>query len=291
MFLYLDARREDPAPQNDAAAFCQAIAEMCSLSVAGMERHRLEAERLRFTEQMDAGMAIQRQILPPSKGRIGGVSYSMELRPGRYVAGDLFDILRLDNRRVAFFIGDVAGRAWPAAILMATTQSYLNAALRYFNDPGKAADAVNSHLTTHAPENKFVSLWLGVLDTVSGLLQYVDAGHGYWLLRDPGCEPRTVRDGQGGGAPLRVIDGIPYRADELMLTPGTRLVLYSDGVAEQVGRDGEAFGEARVSAALAGSTSPEQDVRAIVQAVLKHAGTETLDDDLTVGSIHFVTQG
>jgi len=291
MYLYLDARREERAPPDGAAAFCQAIAEMCSLALSGILRGRLEAERARYTEQMEAGMAIQRQILPPPSGKIFGVKYALDLRPGRFVAGDLFDIFAIDNRRVAFFIGDVAGKGLPAAILMATTQSFLNAVLCQLGDPAKAADAVNKHLIAHCPENKFVSLWMGVLDVVTGLLQYVDCGHGYWLLREPRCEPVRVREGHGGGAPLRVMDGVPYRSDELQLAPGTRIVLFSDGVVEQANPDGVAFGDDRVSTSIMAATTVGEDVESLVRAVRVHAGTDTMADDLTVASIEFAVMG
>jgi serine phosphatase RsbU (regulator of sigma subunit)/pSer/pThr/pTyr-binding forkhead associated (FHA) protein len=292
--IYLDARADEPPAHDDAAAFCQAIAEMCALSVASLQRRRLESERLRLTEQMDAAMQIQRQILPPTRGELGPVRYAMDLRPGRFVAGDLFDILRLDDRRVAFFLGDVSGKGLPAAILMATTQSFLNASLQHFDDPAQALDAVNRHLVDHAPESKFVSLWVGVLDTHTGVLRYCDAGHGYWLLREPGAPPRCPEPG-ASGVPLRVDENSRYASRELQLKPGSRLVLFSDGAIEQAGvaADGQTqmFGLERIVMALAPAQGCEHDVSLLVQAVQDFARVDVLGDDLTVGSIEFVAPG
>lgn len=285
--IYLDARRDEPPVHDDAAAFCQAIAEMCSLSISGMQRARLEAERLRLTEQMDAAMLIQRQIIPAPRGELPRFSYAMELRPGRFVAGDLFDVLPLDEHRVAFFIGDVAGKGLPAAILMATTQSYLNCALRHHADPASAVCEVNRHLVLHCPESKFVSLWVGVLDTRTGVLRYVDAGHGYWLVRAPGRMAAQPPVGHGGGAPLRVEEDFQYTSDEITLVPGTRLVLFSDGLVEQHNAAGDLFGLERLTAALDHTDSVESDVAALVRAVHVFAGADILADDLTVGSLEF----
>lgn len=292
MCFYLDARRDEPPVHDDAAAFCQAIAEMSSLSLANMQRTRLNIERTRLGEQMEAAMQIQRQILPPTEGDWGAVAYAMELRPGRFVAGDLFDIFRLDDRRVAFFIGDVAGKGVPAAILMATTQSYLNAALRSNADPAAALTDVNRHLMTHAPEGKFVSLWAGVLDTATGLLRFCDAGHGYALLAAPG-EPPADLDLAGRGVPLRVLDEPGYVSTETVLRPGTRVVLYSDGVVEQPAGGSsdvraEAFGAGRIIAAIASAENPQHDVTMLIRAVQRHAAADVFHDDLTIASVQYV---
>ncbi|MGQ0627037.1 MAG: SpoIIE family protein phosphatase [Phycisphaerales bacterium] len=287
-YLYLDSRRDEPTPHGDAAAFCQAIAEMCGLALSSMQRARLEQERVRYTEQMEAGMAIQRQLLPKPQGRIGTLEYAFELRPGRYVAGDLVDFVALSERRVAFFIGDVSGKGLPAAILMATTQSYLNAALRQFQEPARVAAEVNAHLAAHAPDNKFVSLWLGMLDLATGVLDFVDAGHGFMLVRDPDAGVFVPGCGQAndpGGPPLRVFDEAEYVCKRVRLSPGSRIVLFSDGVVEQADPNGEQFGTARAMATLADSADAQQDVRALVSEVLRHAGTDALSDDLTVASL------
>lgn len=299
--FYLDARREERPVHDDAAAFCQAIAEISSLSLANMQRTRLQLERLRLAEQMEAAMQIQRQILPPPAGHWGEVAYALELRPGRFVAGDLFDIIRLDEKRVAFFIGDVAGKGVPAAILMATTQSYLNAALRWHEDPARAVTEVNRHLMSHAPEGKFVSLWVGVLDVTTGELRFCDAGHGYCLICEPGKPPREI-ESDAKGLPLRVLDEPNYESDRLALTAGSRVVLFSDGVVEQPGAApasgalsgaalaASAFGLERVVSTLREAENADQDVLMIVRAVQRHAGSEAFSDDLTVASIEFVNK-
>ncbi|MFN0011253.1 MAG: SpoIIE family protein phosphatase [Phycisphaerales bacterium] len=287
--IYLDSRRDEPPVQEDAAAFCQAITEMCSLSLSSLKRAQAETDRQRLTEQLNAATEIQRQILPAVKGDFGGVLYAMDLRPGKFVAGDLFDIVRLDENRVAFFLGDVAGKGLPAAILAATTQSFLNAALRYCLDPADAATAVNAHLVPRCPGNKFVSLWLGVLNTETGILSYVDAGHGHWFIRPPGGKPQPVIVKEGTGAPLRVIEDMRYTSAQMKLEPGTRIVLYSDGVVEQ--RDPaevEEFGLDRLVATVSPATDPDSEVQMIVQAVYRFAGTDALSDDLTVGSVLYV---
>lgn len=293
--LYLDSREGDPPAHADAAAFCQAVAEMCSLSLMNIRRTRLERERARYEEQMEAALAIQRNILPPARGAFGPMRYAMEAHPGRFVAGDLFDVMRLDDDRIAFFLGDVAGKGVPAAILMATTLSFLGASLRHHRSVARAMDEVNAHLREKAAEDKFVSMWCGVLDLRTGEVEFVDAGHGYWVMRGP--DGRVTASGCAGAAPLRVEEA-GFVAERCRMAPGSRIVLFSDGVVEQAapagtGAGGSAvggsqFGLARVQELIAASGSPEEDVGAVVRSVREHAGGgAALGDDVTVASIAF----
>ncbi|MFN8731342.1 MAG: SpoIIE family protein phosphatase [Planctomyces sp.] len=287
--LYLDSRVGDPRVHDDAAAFCQAVADMCAMALANIRRDRLEIERLRTEEQMGAALDIQRLILPAGAGRFGRLSYAMNVLPGRFVAGDLFDVIPLDEHRTAFFVGDVSGKGVPASIVMATTQSYLNASLRHSRDLVRALADVNRHLADRTPDTRFVSLWLGVLDQRDGTLEYIDAGHGFAILRTPNAPPTIIPS--EGGPPLRVAPDYPYALDRLSVPSGSRIILYSDGVVEQQGPAPacEEFGSARVLGALARADSCGDDVRLLLSAVRAHAGTsaDALADDVTIASIAF----
>lgn len=289
--LYLDSLHSDRPPEEDAGAFCQAVADLCALALANMQRARLEQERVADAKEKQAALEIQRGILPPSAGQLGPVRYAMLVQPGRQVSGDLFDILPLDDGRVGFFVGDVTGKGVPAAILAATTQSYLSAALRHHGCPERAVNIVNQHLCLRTAGQKFVTLWCGVVDPQRGTLRCVDAGHGYAMLVPPGADPSPID--AGGGLPLRVSDEA-YTAAEIPIQPGSRLVLYSDGVAEQPAAAEMAkgkrdqFGLERVVATLKECREPQQDVDRLVAAVLAFAGIkrgEPLADDLTVASM------
>lgn len=292
--LYLDSLHSERAPEDDAAAFCAAVGELCALALSNMRRARLEQERVRDAEQMQAALDIQRGILPPATGAFGPVSYAMHVQPGKQVSGDLFDIFDLGEGRVGFFVGDVTGKGVPAAILAATTQSYLAAALRYHACPAKAVTLVNQHLCLRTAGQKFVTLWCGIVDVAKRVMHCVDAGHGYAMLVPPGADAHPIET--VGGLPLRVGED-PYERAEIPIPPGSRIVLYSDGVAEQPAHERpgagkndkrEQFGQDRVVRTLRASTDPASDVESLIAAVQTFAGIkrgEPLADDLTVASI------
>ena len=107
---------------------------MCGLALSNLKRVDLEHRQRRLEEEVQAAREAQLLILPPEHGVVGGIEYAMRMRPGQFVAGDLFEVIALDEHRTAVCIGDVAGHGVDAGVLMAASQSHLNAALQQLRD-------------------------------------------------------------------------------------------------------------------------------------------------------------
>lgn len=282
-YLYFDARGQESPVHPEAAGFCQAISRMCGLAMSNLKRVELERRQHRLEADLSAAREAQQLILPPSHGEAGPVRYALRNKPGRTVAGDLFDVVPLDNGKVAICIGDVTGESISAGIVMATTQAYLHASLVRHQEAAAALTAVNQYLTTRCALNMFITMWVGVLDPASCILRFVDAGHGHWLLKRAGAA--ATRIVTPGGIPLAIEPGYAYRPEELVLSPGDRLFLYSDGLHEQRSPTGEQYGRDRIIAALAASSDVQTDVDTVFDAVQRFACTDMLDDDATAASI------
>lgn len=284
--LYLDARGRERALANDAAAFCQALAGYCGLAFANLRRVEMERQQVQLRQDLDAARRAQEQIMPPPTGRVGPITYASMCAPGRLVAGDLFDVVAIDEDRAMVMLGDVSGKGVGAALLMATTQSFLRAAAEHSQDPSRLLVSVNEHVCDRSGSGTFVTLWLGVIDRASGTLRFCDAGHGHWCMVPPGEPPRLVEHEHH--LPIGVQRGEAFEAMELTITPGTRVVLFSDGLVEQTERGGRRqHGLDSVLAVLADSDSVETDVECLERAVRLHAGGAELEDDLTIASIGF----
>lgn len=282
-FIYLDARNAEQSVQQDAAAFCQAIARMCGLAFSNIKRAELKSRHDKLLGDVQAAGEAQRLLMPPSKARVAGVDYVVKMRPGRYVAGDLFNIITLPDGRLAAYLGDVSGKGVGAAILMATVQTHLKLALREHLEPAKALDEVNQALAEQGTDGRFVSLWVGIFDPAAEKVYFVDAGHGHWLVRLPG-EPPKKRDCVGG-MPLGIDADIPYETEVAPFVDGSRLIVFSDGVVEQTNPEGEEFQLDRTIKIFADASTPEAEVEDIFRAVLAFAQTDALADDVTVASL------
>jgi phosphoserine phosphatase RsbU/P len=279
--LYLDSRgRHAPNPE-DAAGICQTLVEMASLALANLMRRDLDQRLASLQHDAELASEAQRLLLPPERGRVGAVEYAMCFRPGRIVSGDLFGVAALSDHRVGVYLGDVTGKGLRAGLVMAVIQGYLCAALQRRGDPAAALNDLAAHMASRLPDGCFASLWVGVIDPSRGELAIADAGHGMGVLA---AGPRVELIRTPTGSWLGAAEA-PYSATVLQLPPQARLVLISDGLAEQPGPDGSLFGLDRTLEVLATSATPGDDVAALAAAVEQFARTREFRDDLTIASL------
>lgn len=282
-YIYLDARDSGDSIAQDAAAFCQAVSRMCGLALANLKRIDLEKNSDRMLDEIRAAREAQVRLMPAPAATIGVFQYAMINQPGSTVAGDLFDVIPLGDGRLAFFLGDVMGKGTGAAILMATIQAGLRASLAHGDEPHVAIRHANESACKRSADGEFLSLFLGVIDPDAGRLDFVDAGHGLWMIAAPDGQCRRVEC--EGGHLLGIKDDAAYITESQPFPAGSRVLAFSDGLVEQPSPEGEQFGFDRAFATLADSRSPDDDVARLTEALKGHAGTDRYADDLTVASV------
>lgn len=287
-FLYLDARGSEHAVSQDASSFGRAVGRLLGLTAANLRSKELEIRQMEMQYDLDTAGRAQRLLLPPSEGEIGDLCYSMSMRPGRFVAGDLFGVVPLDEGRVCVFLGDVSGKGAGSAIHMATTQSYIHAMLEQTTDLTEIITKLNRHIADRSLFGMFVTMWIGIISPLGEnkryKIDYIDAGHGHWLVTRPG-EP-AQRPEYIGGLVVGIDPGHIYRSESIELEHTQRLVLFSDGVVEQKSPgSSEEFGLVQTGRLLSTTTSTSQDVETLVSSVVAYAQSEQLDDDMTIASI------
>lgn len=285
-YVYVDNGDQPHPDQADAASFLAAVAHLAGLAQAAIDRRSLEDRQRELEADLTAARLAQRRLMPPPRGRVGPVGYAVENLPGRLVAGDLFDIVELPGGRVAFFLGDVAGKGVGAAVLMAAAQTLMRAALRSGAGLADAVSAVNREMVQRSASGEFISLFAGLVSPDERCLRYVDAGHGYWLHRPSGHLPGRITG--EGGIVLGLDPDAEYPEERVPLGPGDRVVVFSDGVPEQRDPSGAAaFGFAGAIEALAQSAAEGDDVSGLVARLRAFAGGDALADDVTIASIRF----
>jgi serine phosphatase RsbU (regulator of sigma subunit) len=252
-----------------------------ALSVANVRRGALERAQRELYAELNAAREVQRMVQPAPRGCVAGFAYAMECRPGLFVAGDLVDLIELGDGRAAICVGDVAGHGMSAALLMSSIQSHLRALLAFSGiDAVSVMTGVNRYLTSTSLEGRFASLWLGIIEP-SGQLEFVDAGHGHWMILRPDGSPRANVE-LPAGIPVGIDPEAAFAAGRVRLGTGEQLVLYSDGLIEQSGAMGDEFGLDRFRTALHDTPTPEAAIAATFAALTRHVGGTTLDDDATV---------
>jgi serine phosphatase RsbU (regulator of sigma subunit) len=235
---------------------------------------RLDEHRQQLDRELARAAQMQAELLPAALPDIPGLDVAAGCRPAHEVGGDFYDWQLLSGDRVSLTIGDVMGKGVSAALLMATVRAVLRA-LAVENPPGRAvqraARALDADLTR---SGSFITLFHAQYDTRSGRLRYVDAGHGYVVMRrkNGALEPLLP-----WSLPLGVDLSETYREGSTVLEPGDTLVLYSDGLAEA---RPDLFGD---TSSIAGQVAEHPGAADLVSHLMARA-TETtpLPDDLTV---------
>jgi serine phosphatase RsbU (regulator of sigma subunit)/ubiquinone/menaquinone biosynthesis C-methylase UbiE len=209
-------------------------------------------ERLRQDEQrLEAELAnareIQRELLPRLAPRVEGLEIGSAYLPAAQLGGDFYDFLRCPDGRLAFAVGDVAGKATPAALLASLAVGLLRGHVveRPF-DPAEMLAELNAHLAVATADNRFVAMAYGLYDEKSRRVFLANAGSPRALLVRPGGIGRIPVD----GVPLGMFPGTQYRTETLDVSPGETLILCSDGLMEARNERGQIFESAGLGSAV-----------------------------------------
>ena len=193
------------------------------------ERHRLLAEQTRRIEhELKIAAFVQQSFLPGSVPEAPGHDIGAHLHSSGQVGGDFYDFIDLPPDRVAIALGDASGKGIPGAILMAETQGVLRAEAATCATPVELVHTLNRALLRDQSQDRFVTLFYGVLAVPTGRFTFVNAGHPEALLLDGGTESGLVST----GPPLRLFADAAWQEQTVTLGAGARLVIYSDGVTE-----------------------------------------------------------
>jgi serine phosphatase RsbU (regulator of sigma subunit) len=258
---------------------------MANVAAIRIEQARLieveQAERELSRELAQAG-EIQRSLLPKQLPRIEGMDIAGSNIPCRGVGGDYFDCLPFQDGRIALLVGDVSGKGMPAALLMTSLQAMVSVLIKSANSPAEIMETLNRNLSERFPGNRFITLFLAVIDPFTGGIHYANAGHNRPLLVRANGRVEPLR---GGDLVIGIDPHAKYQNYRWLMGPGDVLALYSDGITEASpeGRFDE-FGDERLGEVLARhrTESSSSVIERVVQAVADHAGGSTFADDVTV---------
>jgi len=188
---------------------------------------RLESMVAERSDQMARAAALQAGMLPPSPLRGQGFEIAASFTPAREISGDFYDWHQPNPRFLTVTLGDVMGKGLPAAIMMATVRAALRGSARLEDMEEGVNLAARVMATALEVNHAYVTLFHAVLDTETGDLNYVDAGHGYTrLLRgSTGQDILTRRS-----APIGIFPDSKFAVGTEKLEVGDTLVVFSDGL-------------------------------------------------------------
>lgn len=200
----------------------------------------------------------------------------------REVGGDFYDYFAIDDQRLAIVIADVSGKGVPAALFMMTMKTMIKDYALMTPDTSEVLTAINQRLCEGNEEQMFATVWMGIYDRSTSVMEYTNAGHNYPLFMHKGEECVELRHNHGP-----VVTGIPglgYKKDLLPLKAGDRLLLYTDGITEAHNQKEELYGEERLIQTFdkVSDQNGEDVLRNILKDVNEYAKGVPQFDDMTM---------
>ncbi|MCQ2427939.1 MAG: SpoIIE family protein phosphatase [Clostridia bacterium] len=204
-------------------------------------------ERERISGELSIATNIQAHMLPcifPPFPDHDEFDIYATMTPAKEVGGDFYDFFMIDEKHLAVVIADVSGKGVPAALFMVIAKTLIKNYAQMGMDPCNVFTKVNQLLCEGNEAGLFVTAWMGVLNLETGKLTYVNAGH----------NPPMIKLADGGftflrsrpGFVLAGLDTVRYKQNELVMAPGDKLFLYTDGVTEATDKDNQLYGEQRL---------------------------------------------
>jgi sigma-B regulation protein RsbU (phosphoserine phosphatase) len=253
-------------------------------------RHRDETLNFcmnRIDEELRLAAKLQQDFLPKSLPQLGAVRFHTLYRPAGYVSGDLYDIVRLDERHVGFYMADAVGHGMPAALLTmfiknALVTKEITAGSYRLLEPGDSLARLNEAMVEqNLSQATFATAVYGVIDTDTLVLTYARAGHPHpILIRDD----ESMLDLDADGGLLGIFSGEQFETRAVQLNPRDRLFVYTDGIELAFGDDVAAADSQRWREELfrrrsLGTTKMIADLTERLDAA---SGSITPKDDLTM---------
>ena len=196
---------------------------------------------------LDIANLIQNKLLPETDLLFQGFRIKGYYKSAKSIGGDYYDYFPISEEEIFFAIGDVTGKGAQASILMASVKSFLAAALNSNNSLDKIAFLLNNFFYQNSPPDKFVTLFLGIINVKSGKLTYINAGHELPVVIR---SDRKLEELMSTGLLLGALNNIHYEASEVFLNSGDMLFAYTDGVTEAKGQNNKLFGGDRLKEVL-----------------------------------------
>lgn len=255
-------------------------------------KEAIEKEKSRIDLELKFAHEIQNSAIPktfpafPEKNQFDLFAL---MRPAKEVSGDFYDfgLVGEDNSKIGFIIADVAGKGVPAALFMMSVKTLIKNLAEAGMSPAEIFTKANRQLCEHNETSMFVTAFLGILDTETGILTYTNAGHNPPYLRRANGKFEQMKIDPAFA--LAGLNKTVYTQKQLQMNFGDTIFLYTDGITEGQNKDEEFYGEERLKNALDKNknlsvTNLLLTVRADIAEFEK--GTEQADDITMVGLMY-----
>lgn len=265
--------------------FLEGLALQAAVAVENANYHQRTLEWVRVQRDLDAARLIQRSLLPQEMPAIRGYSLAIRSTPCYEVGGDYADIVDLSDGSHMMVVADVAGKGLASAIVSTSFRSAFRAMALSGLSLEELAVRLNDQHYAEGPESRgrYVTAIFLKLNAEFHTIEVVNCGHNPGFLLTPGI---PVREIEASGTPLGLVPAMHYKSEQMAFPPGSRLLLYTDGLTE-VFRNLEEFGPERLRDAFLACKCSECGaiLDSLWTTLHEFAGGAAQEDDMTALAI------
>ncbi len=268
------------------------LVEELRMKIDQLEATQAElAKKERIEREFELARQVQQSVLPRTFPQIPGYRFAARNEPARQVGGDFYDIIWLDADHFGVAIADVSDKGMPAALYMALTRSLLLAEARRSYSPCLVLQNVNRLLLELTNASMFVTMFYGVVSRQQRQLTYARAGHDRPVLlrRGRSMSECSLQELDGPGTVLGIFNSeeLNLVEKEILLLPGDRLILYTDGLIDVESPQGQLFGREKLMDLFASHQQAGLEVLcpAVFAELTHYQGSAQQYDDMTLIAI------
>jgi len=205
---------------------------------------RVALQEQRLEQDLALAREVQLRLLPPVKPKHRQAEFAARFIPARSIGGDLYDFVPYDANRTAIVLGDVSGKATPAALYAALVSGIMRSEASQHLSPSALLEALNDSLQERKLDSQYVVMLYALWNDDNRTLQVANAGASQPLI----CRSGEVDTVHAEGFPLGMFPNVKYEEFTLSTQPGDSLIFFSDGITDAENAAGDMFGDDRLKA-------------------------------------------
>jgi sigma-B regulation protein RsbU (phosphoserine phosphatase) len=254
------------------------------------ERSQTESDKLKYEKDLKSAREIQQNIIPVGKAVFTEhpeIDLFAILKPAEKVGGDLYDYFFIDKNHLLIAIGDVSGKGIPASLFMAIASTLIKTNAKILSAK-EIVGKVNRELSNRNTNQYFLTLFVGILDVRTGVLDYCNAAHNYpYILRSDG-ELHTLS--KSHGLPLGIYKDKTYKSSTVELKKNDTMILYTDGVINAVDDKKQHYGTDRLEKNIQNlnELTSEEVVDRLLKSIVIYEGNRHQADDISLLALKYL---